>query len=214
MFSPEFNLFDQALLLLTGLIAIYVIIRLFGRYSAHRAIYDIYYVIAFAVLLVAGLLLIIFGYEQLDNPLVEVVGVLIPAGLAAGLVAQFYPQYHYPFLAFAVIFLILVALTRLVAPGSAIGTVVLVIVHAVSGLLILLVPILAARAGKTRGAFTSVSLGGILIDAGGMALAFLAAGSQLLFFSGNVVLAILALLLLLMMLAFAYGFVRDIQRMA
>jgi len=44
-----------------------------------------------------------------------------------------------------------------------------------------------------------------------MALAFLNAGSQLLFFSGAVVNAILAALLLLMALAFAWGFMKDIK---
>ncbi len=115
---------------------------------------------------------------------------LIPAGLALGLVTQFYERYATPYLVFALVFVVLVAITRFVATGF--GTAALVIIHAISGLIILVVPILAVRAGKTRGAFASVSLGGLLIDAGGMALAFLAIGRQLLFFSGNLVMSILA----------------------
>jgi len=51
----------------------------------------------------------------------------------------------------------------------------------------------------------------LLIGIGGIALAFLTSGSQLLFFSLDVVLAILAPLLLLMSLAFAWGFVKDVK---
>nr|MBN1228381.1 hypothetical protein [Anaerolineae bacterium] len=209
MFLPEFNIFDQILLLLTGLVAIYLLWRFFTRYRKEKKLYDIYYMVAFAVLLVAGLLLIFFGYGQLDSPLVEIVGVLIPAGLALGLITQFYEKYSKPYLIFVLVFVVLVAITRFVLTG--LGTPVLVIIHAISGLVILVAPILAVKAGKTRGAFASVSLGGLLIDAGGMALAFLAIGKQLLFFSGDLVMSILAGLLLLMSLAFAYGFVRDIR---
>jgi hypothetical protein len=51
----------------------------------------------------------------------------------------------------------------------------------------------------------------MLIGIGGIALAFLTSGSQLLFFSTEVVLMILAPLLLLMTLAFTWGFVKDIK---
>lgn len=214
MFSPEFNIYDQGILLLVGLVAIYLLVRFFTRYSNQKLRYDIYYMVSFAVLLVAGLLLIILTYSALDNPLVEIVGVLIPTGLALGLVAQFFDKYETPFLGFALVGLVAVAITRLTMRESTIATIVLVIVHAFSGFLVLVLPFLAARLGKTRGAFVSVSLGGLLIDVGGMALAFLATGRELLFFSEDVVLTVLAPLLLLMVLAFAYGFGRDFKYQA
>jgi len=49
-----------------------------------------------------------------------------------------------------------------------------------------------------------------LIGIGGIALAFLVSGSQLLFFSAEFVYMILAPLLLLMTLAFTFGFRKDI----
>ncbi|MBK5107088.1 MAG: hypothetical protein JJE12_03115 [Anaerolineales bacterium] len=55
-------------------------------------------------------------------------------------------------------------------------------------------------------------VGGALIGIGGIALAFLTAGTQLLFFDRALVLQILAPLLLLMTLAFTWGFTRDIIR--
>jgi hypothetical protein len=52
----------------------------------------------------------------------------------------------------------------------------------------------------------------LLIGLGGIALAFIASGSQLLFFSPAFVMTILTPLLLIMTLAFTWGFVRDIRK--
>ncbi len=52
----------------------------------------------------------------------------------------------------------------------------------------------------------------MLIGLGCIALGFLSMGSQLLFFSQDFVLTILAPLLFLMTLAFTWGFVKDIRQ--
>jgi phosphotransferase system glucose/maltose/N-acetylglucosamine-specific IIC component len=70
---------------------------------------------------------------------------------------------------------------------------------------------MAQMDGKAPKGFFWVGIGGLLIGIGGIALAFLTSGSQLLFFSQEVVLTILAPLLLLMSLAFAWGFVKDVK---
>ena len=57
-----------------------------------------------------------------------------------------------------------------------------------------------------------VAIGGILIGAGGIALAFLKAGKQFLFFSQDVVMAILAPLLLVMALFFTWGFMKGVKK--
>jgi len=64
--------------------------------------------------------------------------------------------------------------------------------------------------GAPKG-FYWVGIGGVLIGLGGIALAFITNGAQLLFFSPSFVMLILTPLLLLMTLAFTYGFVRDIK---
>lgn len=204
------NLFDQIVLLATGLVAIYLIWRFMGDYrqSARKPMHDIYYMISFAVLLVAGLLLIAFGYDVLASPLVVVVAVLIPAGLSLGLVAEFLPKYEKPYLIFALVGLAAIAFTRFVEVG-ALKTVALVIVHSVAGLLIFGLPLWAASQGKTSWGFAMVTVGGALIGLGGIALAFLKSGSQLLFFSPELVFAILAPLLFLMTGSFAIGFVKE-----
>jgi hypothetical protein len=206
------TLFDRIVLLATGLVAIYLIWRFVGDYGGDKGKprYDIYYIISFAVLLVAGLLLIFFGYGILQSQWVIIVSVLIPACLSLGLVTEFLPKYEKGYLAFVVIGLLAVAITRFTGP-SGLATIVLIIVHGVAGLLIFFVPIYAVRQEQAPGSFVWVTVGGALIGLGGIALAFLKTGGQLLFFSAEFVFTILAPLLLLMTLAFTWGFVKKIR---
>ncbi len=206
--------FDGLILLLTGLTAIYMIYRFMERQKNPdtAGIWNIYYMVGFLVILVAGLLLIIFGWGALANNFVAVVAGLIPFSLATGLIAQFYPKYEKSYLWLMVIGLILIAVTRYGGMIS-LGKIVYPVFHAIAGLTIVAVPFLACKAGdKVQKGFSLVAVGGILIGLGGMALAFLKAGKQLLFFSGDVVMMILAPLLLLMTLAYTYGFMKGVKK--
>lgn len=204
------NLLDRLVLLVTGLVAIYLLWRFYTDYRRSPAQHTLSYIIGFAVLLVAGLLLIALTYSVLASPLVVIVAALIPLGIATGLVGEFLPNYGKGYLIFAVVGFLTLAVTRLAAMGP-IATVTLILVHTVAGLTIVLAPILATRQGKAPSGFLGVTVGGALIGVGGIALAFLKTGSQLLFFSAEVVFAILAPLLLLMTLALTWGFVKKIR---
>jgi hypothetical protein len=204
------TLLDRVVLLLTGLTALYLMWRFFEDYRKTKAAHNIYYIISFTVLLVAGLLLIGLGYGVLASPWVVIISVLIPAGLSLGLIFEFYTRYGKLYLAFVIIGLIAIAITRFTGPQT-LATIVLVIVHATAGLIIVLTPILAVMKGLAPGGFIAVTIGGILIDLGGIALAFLKLGKQFLFFSEEVVFTILAPLLLMMVLCFTWGFMKKLR---
>lgn len=199
---------DRLFLLLTGLVAMYLIWRFWDHYQTTGKRFDLSYIVAFAVLLVAGLLLIVFSYDVLGSPWVVIVAVLIPAGLATGLVGQVYPKYETPYLIVMLAGLIAVAVSRFFGPPS-LATITLIIVHGIAGLTIFFLPISAVVRDLTVDGFLWVTVGGALIGLGGLALAFLKTGRQLLFFSSDLVFAILAPLLLLMSLAFTWGFVKQ-----
>jgi hypothetical protein len=203
------NLFDRVTLLATGLVAIYLIVRFVQDYlrKEPRPVYNIYYMISFTVLLVAGLLLIAFTYSALENPLVIVVSYLIPLGLALGLVTEFHERFSKLYLVYGLVGLIGITATKF---GGVEGwdTVILAIFHSTAGLLIFFIPIFAVKSGKVPGGFIMVTVGGTLIGIGGIALAFLKAGAPIL--SAEVIFTILAPLLLLMALTFAWGFVKKI----
>jgi len=84
---------DGLVLLLTGLTAIYLLYYFYQRYQAKKALYDVYYMMGFVVLLVSGLLLIFFGWGILESPYVLTVATLIPLGISMGLMNQFQPKY-------------------------------------------------------------------------------------------------------------------------
>ena len=204
------TLFDRLILLATGLVEIFLIVRFLREYrrqpTVHR--YDLYYLASFAILLVAGLLLIFLGYDVLSSPLVVAVAALIPLCLSLGLVAEFYPQWERAYLIFAVISFAAIAVTRFTGPAG-LATITLIIVHSIAGLTIFGLPIVLVQQKKAPAGFLGVTVGGALIGLGGIALAFLKTGRQLLFFSPEFVFAILAPLLLAMALAFAWGFTRK-----
>jgi hypothetical protein len=84
------------------------------------------------------------------------------------------------------------------------------IFHGVAGFVIFLGPFFAKGAPK---GFFWVGIGGALIGIGGLALASLTITGDPLFgiFTNDLVFTILAPLLLLMTLAFAWGFMKDIN---
>jgi len=205
------NLFtlDNLFLLLTGLTALYLLWRFYTRWSKGKALYDVYYMLGFLVLLVSGLLLIFLGLGILSSPYVLTVASLIPLGISMGLMEQYFPQWKKAFKWFALIGFLAIAVTSIA--GIEIGRKISVpLFHGVAGLVIFIGPFIAKGAAK---GFWWVGIGGALIGIGGIALAFLSAGRPLLgIFTAEVVLNILALLLLLMTLAFTFGFVKDIRK--
>ena len=202
------TIFDRIILLLTGLTAIYLLWYFYKRYQAKKALYDVYYMLGFAVLLVSGLLLIFFGWGILDSPYVLTVASLIPLGISMGLMNQFMPEYKKIYSWFALVGLLAIAVTSI--GEMSLKSIAVPVFHGVAGLIIFGLPILQKDAAK---GFWWVGVGGALIGIGGIALAFYKAGTPLLgIFTGEFILSILAPLLFLMTLAFTFGFRKDIGK--
>ena len=209
------SLFDRVILLLTGLTALYALWNFFRRYQKEKRLYDVYYMMGFGVLLVSGLLLIFLGWDILASPYVLTVASLIPLGISMGLMNQFRPTYKKVFSWFALVGLLAIAVTSIGGTNNAVlaslKKVAVPVFHGVAGLIIFGLPIFKCVVEKdVKKGFGMVGIGGALIGLGGIALAFLVSGSQLLFFSTEFVYTILAPLLLLMTLAFTFGFRKDI----
>ncbi len=191
---------DRILLLITGLLASYQIVD--GIADAGTFAIAAY-TVAFGVLLVAGLLLIILGFDILDSPLVVIVSTVIPLSLSVGLVAEYLPHWRTLYLIFAVLGFLLIVITRYTAQG-ALAIIPVATVHGVAGMIIFLLPIIFSLQDKTAGGFAWVGIGGALIGVGGLLLTFLKSGKPIL--SKDTILTVLPTLLLLMTLAFVVGF--------
>jgi hypothetical protein len=195
---------DNLFLLLTGLIAAYLCWYFWQRYNLHKALHNIYYLMGFAVLLISGLLLIFLGLDILASPYVLTIASLIPLGISMGLAEEYFPSWKKAFKWFAVVGFLAIAVTSIGGMDS-LKKIAVPLFHGVAGLVIFLGPFLAKDAPK---GFWWVGIGGALIGLGGIALAFITMGAQLLFFSPAFVMAILTPLLFLMAGSYALGFAR------
>lgn len=195
---------DKVFLLLTGLIAAYLCWYFWQRYNLNKALHNLYYLMGFAVLLVSGLLLIFLGLGILSSPYVLTVASLIPLGISMGLAEEYFPSWKKYFKWFAVIGFLAIAITS-IGGMDALKKIAVPLFHGVAGLVIFIGPFVAKGAPK---GFWWVGIGGALIGLGGIALAFITMGSQLLFFSPELVMTILTPLLFLMTSAYALGFAK------
>lgn len=196
---------DNLFLLLTGLLAAYLCWYFWRRYMLHKALHNLYYLMGFAVLLVSGLLLIFLGLDILASPWVLTVASLIPLGISMGIAEEYYPSWKKAFKWFAVIGFLAIAITS-IGGMDTFKKIAVPLFHGVAGLVIFLGPFFAKGAPK---GFYWVGIGGLLIGLGGIALAFISAGTQLLFFSPEFVMKIISPLLFLMTGAFTLGFTKK-----
>lgn len=196
---------DIIFLLLTGLLAAYLCWYFYQRYTLNKALHNLYYLMGFAVLLVSGLLLIFLGLGILASPYVLTVASLIPLGISMGLAEEYFPAWKTYFKWFAAIGFVAIAITS-IGGMDALKKVAVPLFHGVAGLVIFIGPFYAKGAPK---GFWWVSVGGVLIGLGGIALAFISLGKQLLFFSPEFVTLILTPLLFLMAGAYVLGFAKK-----
>lgn len=191
----------RVLLTITGILAAYQVATGLDEFSTLPIIA---YTIFFGVLLLAALLLIIFGFEALESPIVVIVSTILPLSLSLGLTWQHLAAWRWPYAVFVILGFLVVLVTRLVPLGGRLPAMVLAIVHGIAGMLIFLLPILLAVQGAMKPAFALVGVGGALIGLGGLLLSFLKAGKPIL--PEESIHKILPLLLLLTTACFVAGF--------
>jgi hypothetical protein len=162
------------------------------------------YTIAFGALLLAGLLLTLLGFDVLDSPVVVIVSTIIPLSLSLGLILEHLASYRTPYLIFTIIGFAAVTLTRITPMQNRVPTIIVALVHGISGMIIFLLPIILSVQGVMKPAFAGVGIGGALIGIEGLLLSFFRTGKPIL--SREMNLKIFPGLLLLMTIFFVAGF--------
>lgn len=192
---------DRMLLLITVLLAAYqVAVGIDGL----SALPIIFYTVAFGVLLVAGLLLIILGFDALDSPVVVIISTIIPLSLSLGLVWEYLASYRTLYLLFAIIGFAAIIVTRSFPMPDKLPIIVLAIVHGAAGTIIFLLPIIFALLGQAKPGFALVGVGGALIGIDRLLLSFLKTGRPII--SRKTTLKVFPGLLLVMTAAYVAGF--------
>jgi hypothetical protein len=197
----KMTVLDRLLLLATGLLAAWQIAVGIDHLSTLPILA---YTVGFGVLLVAGLLLIILGFDVLDSPIVVIISTVIPLSLSLGLVWEHLPAYRTLYLVFVILGFLAIVITRSIPLKNKLPVIVLAVVHGLAGMTIFLLPFLLVFTGRLAPGFALVGLGGLLIGLGGLLLSFLKAGKPIL--SRKTILKILPVLLLLTTAAFVLGF--------
>ncbi len=192
---------NRTLLFLTGFLAAYQIAIGIDRMDS---VSIIAYTIAFGVILVAGLLLIILGFEVLDLPIVVIISTIIPLALSLGLIWQHLASLRTPYLIFAIVSFLAVILTRSIPMQNRLPVVVIAITHGISGITIFLLPIIISVQGGMKPLFALVGIGGALIGILGLLLSFLKTGKPIL--SKEKLMGLFPVLLLLTTALFVAGF--------
>lgn len=192
---------NRMLLLGTCLLAAYQVV---AGINGLEDIPTIAYTVAFGVLVVASLLLIILGYEVLDSPVVVIVSTIIPLSLSLGLVWEHIVGLRQLYLAFTILGLLAIVITRSFRMPGRLPTIMLTLVHGIAGLIVFFLPSILAARGSTRVGFGLVGLGGALIGLVGLLLSFLKTGRPIV--SREIILKILPGILLLMTISFVTGF--------
>jgi len=191
---------DRVLLLGTGLLAAYQIVVGIDKLSSTSITA---YTIGFGVLLLSALLLFILGFSVLDNSIVVIISTIIPLSISTGLIWEHLAAYRTFYLVFAIVGFLAVILTRSMQAPVNLRTIILAIVHGISGVIIFLLPIFLSIFRRTRPDFALVGVGGALMGLEGLILSF----SKFQFFiSKETIRRFLPWLLLITTICFVAGF--------
>ncbi|MCF7808707.1 MAG: hypothetical protein K9N38_09325 [Candidatus Marinimicrobia bacterium] len=180
--------------------------------------HNIYHLIAFFTLGTSTLLLGIFGWSILgfmgdgtENKLVAIVASAIPFAWATGVVKQNHPKFEKAYLALMIIGFLLITMTRF-AEMKTLGRILYPVFHSTAGLTVILLPILSVIKNRASASYLLVSVGGFLISFGGISMAFIIAGRQLMFVSQEVLFIILAPVLFMTTILYVVGLAGEVKK--
>jgi len=196
------SILNRIIFLLTGHMAGYKIISGMDNYSN---LTTTLYTISFGLLLLASLLLLLMGFQIMENDYVAVVTSIIPITLSLGLVTDKLDHATFYSVIISLSFIIAVAL-RFFSSGK-IAALSLGAIHLLSGSVIFSLPIILFATGKAGIHILMISLGGTIIGVGGMFLGFLKAGK--LAMKKEKIYSFFPILLFLTTTAFVIGLAAD-----
>ncbi len=192
------NYINKFFLLMAIIIGSYFVVNGFNNISI---IPVVLFTIGLGILILASLLLLLFGVEILENKLVVVVSALIPFSISLGLVYQFFNCYFYYYLMFLIIGLISIIYTRYTS-GKLASTISVAFFHGIAGLIIFFMPFyLFIKMGTIN--FLYISIAAFFIGIGGILLIFVKAGKK--FIPAELVYSLLPLILLILSVFFGLG---------
>ena len=167
----KISILNRIIFLFTGHMAGY---KIMGGMDNYSNLTTTLYTISFGLLLLASLLLLLMGFEIMENDYVAVITSIIPITLSLGLVADKLEHATF-YSALITIGFIIAVILRFFSSGK-IASLSLGAIHFLSGSVVFFLPIILFITGKAEIQILMVSLGGVFIGISGMFLGFLKAG--------------------------------------
>jgi len=161
------SIMDRILFLLTAIVAGTEIVSGINQHSI-GAITS--YTIAFGVLVLAGVMLLLFGFELLKNPFLPIVSTLIPLMFSLGLIQDYIPRMVGTYALFLGV-LYLISIWGRFKASPRMAAMILTVVHGISGLLLIVLPVVLYYGYGHSSQLLFISLGGLLIGLEGILLA-------------------------------------------
>jgi hypothetical protein len=157
---------NKIFLLLIALLAAYQVVT--GGHGTNQiTIWS--YTIGFGTLVVSSIITMIVGFDTFDKPLVIIISALIPLSISNGLVSQISSNLASLYLVFAVIGFLIIILTRFLR-NKVIANLTLSLIHAISGLTILILPFYLVINHTFPMNLLFFSVGGIIMGIGGLVI--------------------------------------------
>jgi len=168
----KISVLNRILLLGTGILAGYKVV---GGMQTYSELTTFYYTVAFGMIVLASLLLILFGFEILNSDGVLILAALIPVGLSIGLISQFLPKVHTIYLIFSTLGMAAVTLSRLYG-SEKMAVITLSLIHGISGIIVVWLPLVLVINGTENRSLLLVTVGSIIMGIEGILLALLKIG--------------------------------------
>jgi hypothetical protein len=184
----------QAVIGVWGVLSLATALYLLYTYTRRKETADVFAATGLLVYFILAVLLVAEGLKALESLLAAPLGALVPLLISLGVFKFVFPKLWRYYTIFVVIGIVATAAVRAAVP----------VIHSVAGLVIFLFPIYAVVKKLMPTHFMVVSLGGLTIDIGGVALASAVMAHPIL--PPELVAALLPWMLLLMVIFFAYGF--------
>ncbi len=195
----KITVLDRILFLITAIIAGCKIV---SGMEQHSVLSTGFYTVSFGVLVLASIMLILFGFELLTNRFIPVVTTLIPITLSLGLVHDYIPKMTFSYSVLLGLLYLISVWVRFTASEKT-AALVLALVHGLSGMLLFVLPVVLVTYYGLPLQLLLVSLGGLIIGLEGIFLTLQKMG--FLKMSLNTVFSRFPVMLLLATLAFVSG---------
>ncbi len=194
-------------MVIVGLVALLFTVFLVIEFIKKRKTPHLFIALSFFVVAAAGFLPVILNdFNSLRSPIVSMLAVFVPGGLATALIydsvfGENAKDHSMNYFGYVFLMSIIVVITK--GAGCPMTSVMVMMVHVPSGLFIVILPILVAKKDGEKAPLL-VALGGVIISVAGMLLAFLVTGVPLL--SEATIFMLLPWVLLLGAACLALGF--------